>query len=61
MSGVNETQINEMKPDKFKISVDFQGTAEVLASALMHKTFDTFGLNIYEILSDNLKIELVPK
>jgi hypothetical protein len=61
MSGVMETQINEIKPDGVKMTVDFQGNAKVLASALMHKTFDTFGLNIYEILSDSLKIELVPR
>jgi len=61
MSGVNETQINEIKPDEIMMLVDFQGNAEVLASALMHKTFEPFGLNIYEILSDNLKIELVPR
>ena len=61
VSGVNEIQIIEMKTDEITMTVDFQGNAEVLASALMLKTFDTFGLSIYDILPDNLKIELVPR
>ena len=61
LSGVNEIQINEMRPDEITMTVDYQENAEVLASALMLKTFDTFGLNIYEILPDNIKIEFVPR
>jgi len=61
ISGVNEIQILEMKPDEITMMVDFKGNAEALASALMLKTFNTFGLNIYDIMPDSLKIELVPR
>jgi len=61
ISGVNEIQILEMKPAEITMMVDFKGNAEALASALMLKTFEPFGLSIYDILSDNLKVELVPR
>ncbi len=61
LSGVNEIQIQEMKPNEMLMVVDYQHNARALASALMLKTFDAFGLNIFEILEDQLRLELVPR
>lgn len=61
LSGVNEIQIQEMKPDEITMIVDYQDKAQKLASVLMLKTFDAFGLNIYEILEDRINMELVPR
>lgn len=60
LSGVNDIQLRELLPDKATIDVDFQGDARALANALMLKTFKTFGINIYEISRNNLKIRLIP-
>jgi len=61
MSGVNEIQIKEMTPNMVTMVVDFQGNAKVMASALMLKTFDSFGLNIPDIMEDYLKIVIMPR
>ncbi len=61
LPGVNEIQIQEMKPNETLMIVDYQHNARALATALMVKTFDDFGLNIFEILDDQLKLELVPR
>lgn len=60
MPGVNKIQIREMRPNEAIITVDFQGNAKVLAEALLLKTFETFGINISEVSSERLKIELIP-
>jgi hypothetical protein len=60
MTGVSEMQIKEMKSDQAIIVVFFQGSAKELADALILKTFETIGINIYEVSENHLKIELVP-
>lgn len=57
--GVNRIQLKEMRLDESVISVDFQGNAKELADALMLKAFDSFGINIYEVSQDRLRIELI--
>jgi hypothetical protein len=59
-SGVKNLQIKELKPNEATIMVDFQGTAKEFADALMHNTFGSKGINIYEVSQDRLKIELTP-
>ena len=58
--GVNRVQLKEMRLDESVISVDFQGNAKELADALMLKAFDSFGINIYEVSQNSLRIELIP-
>ncbi len=60
MAGVNGMQIKEMKFDESAIIVNFQGNAEELADALMLKAFDSFGINIYEVSQNHLRIKLIP-
>lgn len=60
MPEVNGIQIREMKFDEAAIIVNFQGNAEELADALMLKAFDSFGINIYEVSQNRLRIELIP-
>ncbi|MBC2693982.1 MAG: hypothetical protein HF982_01615 [Desulfobacteraceae bacterium] len=57
--GVDSQQTNEMKADESTIIVNFQGNAKELADALMLKNFESFGINIYEISQDYLRIRLV--
>ncbi|MBC8199450.1 MAG: hypothetical protein ISS67_01020 [Desulfobacterales bacterium] len=60
ISGVNRVQLKEMRLDEAVLSVDFQGNAKELADALMLKAFDSFGINIYEVSQNRLRIELIP-
>ena len=60
MSGVRNLQTKEMKADEATITLEFQGDAKTLADALMLKTFESIGINIYEVSHNHLKIQLVP-
>jgi len=57
--GVDSLHTSEMKADEAAIVVTFQGNAKELADALMLMTFESFGINIYEISQDHLRIRLV--
>ncbi len=59
ISDVKSIFIKEMKPDESVILVDYRGTPESLAKALMLNTYTSFGINIYEIGPDVLRIRLV--
>ncbi len=57
--GVVTAQTSEMKADEATIIVTFQGNAKELADALMSKNFETFGINIYEVSQDHLRVRLI--
>jgi len=59
ISGVEGIRIKEIKPNETTLIIDYKGKAEELASALMLQNFENFGINIYEINKQNLKIALV--
>lgn len=61
ISGIAELQVQELRPDEIILLVDYQDSAQKLALALMLKTFDHFGLNIYEVQEDRIFMELVPQ
>jgi len=52
-------QTSEMKADEATIIVNFQGNAKEFADALMLKNFESFGINIYEISQDHLRVRLL--
>jgi hypothetical protein len=60
IAGVEGIKVKEIKPNETILIVDYQGKGEDLAAALMRKTFDTFGIDIYEIAQNVLKIALIP-
>lgn len=59
IKGVSAIHILELKPDESTISVDYDGSAKGLAEELMLHTFESFGLDIYEVLPGKLGIELI--
>lgn len=59
ITGVKSIFIKEMKSDETVLLVDYQGTPESLAEAMMLNTYATFGINIHEVGEDVLKIRLV--
>ena len=58
--GVEGIYVKEIKPNEATLIVDYKGKPEDLASALMLNTFETFGIDIYEIAESSLKIALIP-
>jgi hypothetical protein len=57
--GVTAIHIKVMKADESIISVDYKGTAQSLADELLLKTFESFGIDIYEVSPGRLGIELI--
>jgi hypothetical protein len=57
--GVTAIHIKVMKADESIITVDYDGTAQSLADELLLKTFDNFGIDIYDVSPGNLSVELV--
>ena len=60
ISGVEGIRVKEIKPNETTLVIEYKGKAEELASALMLQNFGNFGINIYEILPQSLKIALIP-
>ena len=59
IDGVEGVQVKELKADNATLSVDYKGKTKKLADALMLNAFETFGINIYEVAEDSLKIQLI--
>lgn len=59
LSGVKNLQIKELKANETVISVEFKGNAKTLADALMLKSYELVGINIYEVSKNHLKVELI--
>jgi hypothetical protein len=57
--GVEGIRVKEIKPNETTLLIEYKGKAEELASALMLQNFDNFGINIYEITQQSLKIALI--
>jgi hypothetical protein len=61
LEGVNGYQIEEIAANKTTLVVDYQYDAQTLAERLLLRKFNQFGLNIYEVTDNYLKIDMVPK
>ena len=59
ISGVKNLQIKELKANETVISVEFKGNAKTLADALMLKSYELVGINIYEVSKNHLRVELI--
>ncbi len=59
ISGVKNLQIKELKANETVISVEFKGNAKTLADALMLKSYESVGINIYEVSKNHLRVELI--
>lgn len=58
--GVSGINIKEIKPNESTIAVEYNDSGETLAEELMLKTYDSFGIDIYEVSPERLGIELIP-
>jgi hypothetical protein len=59
VEGVQGVQVKELKADNAILNVDYKGKPKELADALMLNAFETFGINIYEVAEDSLRIQLL--
>jgi hypothetical protein len=60
ISGVEGIRVKEIKPNEATLQVEYIGKPQDLAAALMQQNFKSFGINIFEITPENLKVELIP-
>jgi hypothetical protein len=59
LSGVNDLKMNAMSADRAEMAVNYQGNARSLADALLLKTFSGFGIDIFEVTAEAIRIRLV--
>jgi hypothetical protein len=59
MPGVNGLQIRAMTPDETILALDYDGTTQDMAEALLLESFKGFGLYIHEATSDTVRLSLV--
>ena len=57
--GVEGLQVRELKADTAVLNVDYKGKTSDLADALMLNAFETFGINIFEVTENSLKVQLI--
>ena len=61
MPGIKSVQTKELGADQAIVNILFKGNAEKLAQALLLKTFDSFGLEIYNVKDKSFTIKFVSK
>jgi hypothetical protein len=59
LSGVKELKMKEMSADRAAMAVNYQGSTRSLADALLLKTFSGFGIDIFEVTPEAIRIRLV--
>lgn len=59
IEGVTSQRTLEMTANEAALAISYEGSTKKLADALLLKTFDEFGINIYEISESRLNIEFV--
>ena len=59
ISGVEGIRVKEIKPNEATLLVEYIGKPEDLAAALMQQNFENFGINIFEVTAENLKVQLI--
>ena len=60
ISGVEGIRVKEIKPNEATLQVEYIGKPQDLAEALMQQNFKSFGINIFEVTPEQLKVELIP-
>ncbi len=59
--GVKNIYLRTIKAGEAKMDVDIKGSPRTLADELMLKSFKGFGINIFEVGQNGIRLELVPK
>ena len=61
ISGVEGIRVQGIKPNEATLLVEYKGKTKELAAALMQQSFDSFGINIFEVTEDMVRVELIPQ
>jgi len=61
ISGVEGIRVKGIKPNEATLLVEYKGKTKELAAALMQQNFDSFGINIFEVTADMVRVELIPQ
>ncbi len=61
ISGVEGIRVKGIKPNEATLQVEYKGKTKDLAAALMQQNFDSFGINIFEVTEDMVRVELIPE
>jgi hypothetical protein len=61
ISGVEGIRVKGIKPNEATLLVEYRGKTKDLAAALMQQNFDSFGINIFEVTPDMIRVELIPQ
>ena len=61
ISGVEGIRVKGIKHDEATLQVEYKGKAKDLAAALMQQNFKSFGINIFEVTRDMIRVELIPQ
>jgi len=59
ISGVEGIRVKGIKPNEATLLVEYKGKTKDLAAALMQQHFDSFGINIFEVTTDMVRVELI--
>jgi hypothetical protein len=59
--GIKNVYLRGIKAGEAKMDVDLQGDTRTLADELMLKSFEGFGVNIFEVSQNAIKLEFIPK
>ena len=58
--GVGGIRVKEIKPNEASLQVEYKGKPQDLAAALMQQKFEGFGINIFEVTADAVRVEIIP-
>ena len=61
ISGVGGIRVKGIKPNEATLLVEYKGKTKDLAAALMQQNFDSFGINIFEVTENVVRVELIPQ
>jgi hypothetical protein len=61
ISGVEGIRVKGIRPNEATLLVEYKGKAKELAAALMQQNFQSFGINIFEVAADMIRVELIPQ
>jgi len=58
--GVGGIRVKEIKPNEAVLLVEYTGKTQDLAAALMQQNFVSFGINIFEVTPNTVRVEIIP-
>lgn len=61
ISGVGGIRVKEIKPNEAGLLIEYKGKPNDLAAALMQQNFESFGINIFDVTRDTVRVELIPQ